>query len=604
MIRTRFAPSPTGYLHIGGARTALFNYLLARRHGGQFLLRIEDTDQTRNIAGAEAKLLDDLRWLGLRWDEGPQVGGPYGPYYQSQKLERYQQAAQRLLDEGKAYYAFETREELDALRKAAEAAGGGFLYPRPDPLPTATDAERARAEGRPVVVRFRRPERDVTVRDRILGDVTVKASEIDDFVILKADGWPTYHFAVVIDDEDMQITHVLRGQEHLINTPRHMLLQEALGFRTPEYAHLPIILGAGGAKMSKREKDKAVRDATKAALAAGRLDEQRLVALTGVGDAETLRRWLNKKISLDSEGLERAAAALRVELPEIDIHDFRRSGYLPEVIVNFIALLGWSPPDGREKMTLDEMAEVFSLDRIGKTNARFDREKLMSFNTDALLAAAPERTLVAFKDWLRVNPDSPLAQARGARAPGPRAGETPAPPAGSETPALPKNGETAALPKNGETPALPNGGEAAAPPTTLPDAALLKLIEINKGFRTFRDIETKAGPIFMPDDAFPYDEGAVRKHLLKGPGLDVLRDMKASLAGLADWTAPGLERLVRDYGERRQLGLGKVAQPLRVAVTGTVISPPIFDTLVLLGRDKTLARIDRALAFAADLDQA
>jgi glutamyl-tRNA synthetase len=275
LVRTRFAPSPTGYLHIGGARTALFNYLLARRLGGRFVLRIEDTDQTRNVPDADRKLLEDLRWLGLQWDEGPLVGGPAGPYHQSERLEIYREHARRLLDAGQAYYAFETREELAAMRAAAQREKRNFRYPRPVRFPSEDEARRAREAGRPVVVRFRMPEQEFIVRDAILGEVRIGPDEVDDFVILKADGWPTYHFAVVVDDELMGITHVLRGQEHLMNTPNHLGLQQAFGFRTPLYAHLPIILNPDGSKMGKRRNNESVRAALTAALAAGSLDENR-----------------------------------------------------------------------------------------------------------------------------------------------------------------------------------------------------------------------------------------------------------------------------------------------------------------------------------------
>ena len=543
--RTRFAPSPTGYLHIGGARTALFNYLLARRTGGAFLLRIEDTDQTRNIAGAEAKLLEDLRWLGLQWDEGPEVGGDCGPYYQSQRVERYQQVARQLLDEGKAYYAFETREQLDALRKQAEAAKANFRYPRPDPLPTAADADRARGEGRPVVLRLLMPQRDFVVQDEILGPVTVGADELDDFVLLKADGWPTYHFAVVVDDQDMRITHVLRGQEHLINTPKHIALQEALGYATPAYAHLPIILSGGGSKMSKREKDKAVREALQMAEKSGGVDVEALAATAGCDD-EAFARWRKKKSPLDAAGLEALAAALHVELPEIDIHDFRASGYLPEVIVNFIALLGWSPGGDREKMTLDEMTALFDIARIGKTSARFDRDKLLSFNTDALRAATLERQLAGFRDFLAANPNSPLA--------------------GCD------------------------------------DAVLTRLLQISEGFRIYRDLEHKAGALFIDDERITYDEQAVKKVLLKGDGAGVsaLRDLLPLFQEIQDWSVATLDETVRNYAESNQLGLGKVAQPLRVAVTGNTVSPPIADTLELLGKDRTLRRIQRTLDYVSN----
>ena len=539
VMRCRFAPSPTGYLHIGGARTALFNYLLAKRLGGKFVIRIEDTDQTRNIAGAETKLLDDMRWLGLHWDEGPQVGGAHGPYYQSQRVDEYRAVARKLIDDGHAYYATETDVELNALREAAKREKRNFRYPRPAHFPTHAEADAARAAGKPVVVRLKVPHEPFIVADQILGDVTVGAGEIDDFVLLKSDGWPTYHFAVVVDDEHMRITHVLRGQEHLMNTPRHMALQRALGYHTPVYAHLPIILNMDGSKMSKREKDKAVRAACKAATTAGTFDRDAAARL--IGDAATFDGWLAEETQLESEALSRLARALNVALPEIQIHDFRTSGYLPEVLTNFIALLGWSPGEDREKMTLEEMSAAFSLERIGKTNARFDRAKLLNFNTTAIAAAPTERRLAAMRDYLGVNTDSPLARAD--------------------------------------------------------EATLTKLVTINEGARVMRDIEVKSASLFAADDAIVFDAKAVKDVLHKndGAGINVLREFRAELAAHGDWSASALDGLIRGYAERTGLGLGKVAQPLRVAITGTTISPPIFDTLAILGKERTLRRVDRAL---------
>ena len=542
IVRTRFAPSPTGYLHIGGARTALFNYLLAKRLGGRFILRIEDTDQTRNIEAADQNLLEDLRWLGLQWDEGPEVGGEHGPYYQSQRLEIYKQHARKLLDSGQAYYAWETPEELQAMRQEArKKQQRGFRYPRPTHFPSEVEAQRVRDEGRPVVVRFKMPERDFVVNDQILGEVQIGATELSDFVIVKADGWPTYHFAVVIDDAAMQITHVLRGQEHLMNTPNHLALQEALGYPVPFYAHLPIIFNMDGSKMSKREKDKAVRTAVSEALKSGVIDETRVLELSGCADASAFKAWRKKKTQLETAGLVALAAELHVSLPEIEIHDFRVSGYLPEVLLNFIALLGWSPGDDREKFTLPELCQAFSIERIGKTNAKFDREKLLNFNTVALTAASMDRKLVGLRDYLHANEGSPLRD--------------------------------------------------------LDDPTLERLIELCEGMRTFRDMDGKCGAMYVPDDQLQYDEAAIRKVLLKGDGagVTILREIRAELEKLTDWTAVALEGLIRDFAEARELKLGKVAQPLRVAVTGSTISPAIFDTLELVGRERTLARIDRLL---------
>ncbi len=535
-VRTRFAPSPTGYLHLGGARTALFNYLLAKQRGGVFIMRIEDTDQTRNIAGAEQKLLNDMRWLGLLWDEGPEVGGDFGPYRQSERRARYQELAERLIAEGNAYYAFDTREELDAQREAAQREKRNFRYQRPDRFPTEAEVAAARAAGRPVVVRFATPAQEWVVQDKILGEVRLAADALDDFVIMKADGWPTYHFAVVADDEDMRITHVLRGQEHLINTPRHIALQQALGFATPEYAHLPVILTMEGAKMSKREKDKIVREAVKAALESGEMDEATAQTMAGA-DAAAFAAWRGKQTQLDAEALTRFAERLRLSLPEIDIHDFRASGYLPEVVVNFIALLGWSAGDDREKYALDEMVGAFRVERVGRVNARFDRAKLLKFNTDAVAAADETRLLAGLRDYLSVNPRSPLAG--------------------------------------------------------LDDDTLRTVLRLGAGFRLFSELETKCGAIFIADEALRWDDDAVQKVLLKGDGagLAALRELTDVLAKLDDFSAERIEAAVRAYGEQRGLGLGKVAQPLRVAVVGGTVSPSIFETLALLGKEKTLKRI-------------
>jgi glutamyl/glutaminyl-tRNA synthetase len=540
VARARFAPSPTGYLHVGGARTALFNYLLARRLDGKFVLRIEDTDQTRNISGAADKLMDDLRWLGLNWDEGPRTSAEFGPYHQSERLAIYTQHARRLLDEGKAYYAFDTTQELEALRSAAQKAKQNFRYPRPRRFPSQSEADKARSEGRPVVVRLKMPPHGFTVRDVLLGDVTIAEEALSDFVLVKSDGWPTYHFAVVVDDELMRCTHVLRGQEHLMNTPNHLALQEALGYHTPVYAHLPIILNMDGSKMSKREKDRAVRAAAEAAIAAGTLDVDRLREISGAPEA-TLTAWRAGDTQLESEPLRRLARALTVSLPEIEIHDFRASGYLPEVLTNFIALLGWSPGEDREKMTLAEMCESFSLERIGKTNARFDRAKLLNFNTTALAAAAPQRRLEALRDYVAVNEGGPLAAAS--------------------------------------------------------DESLDRLLRVCDGVRTLRDVETKGGALFAADDALSYDADAVQAHMLKNDaaGLGLLREARAALAEEEDWSAAALDQRIRGLCESRGVGLGKAAQPIRIAVTGTTVSPPIFDTLALLGKARTLARIDRAL---------
>ena len=477
-VKTRFAPSPTGHLHVGGARTALFNWLYARKQGGKFLLRIEDTDRARHVEGAVEKIIDDLKWLGIDWDEGAGVGGPNEPYRQSLRLEVYRDCVDRLLAAGEAYHAFETAEELKAMRKEAEGGGRAFRYPRPEPLPTAEDAERARAEGRPVVVRFRNPGRDVTVHDAVFGDVTIAASEQDDFIILKDDGYPTFHLANVVDDALMGVTLVMRGQEFLGQTWRQVLLREALALGEPGYAHLPLILDMSGRKLSKRDGD-------------------------------------------------------------VEVHAFRAAGYLPEVLMNFIALAGWSPGGNRERMTPAEMIESFSLDRLSKANAKFDRTKLLAFSTEAVAEAPPERLLAGLKDYLSLN-------------------ATPIP----------------------------------------PDEEMLgRLIRANKGFRTFADVVAKSGVLFVAADAFEYDDKAVRKVLAKGgdAGWAMLAGLRPALAE-SEWTEEALKALVEGVCEEKGAGMNAVAQPLRVAVTGSTVSPSIYETLLILGKQKALARIDRCLA--------
>ena len=481
-IKTRFAPSPTGHLHVGGARTALFNYLMARRGGGTFLLRIEDTDVARHDEAAVAGIVADLRWLGIDWDEGLDVGGPNEPYRQSERLDIYTQYVQRLLEGGCAYYAFETAEELQAMRDKAGGEKGGFRYPRPSSFPSAAEADKAKAEDRPVVVRFCCAETDVAIHDEAFGEVVIPAGQQDDFIIRKADCFPTYHLANVVDDALMGVNYVMRGQEFLGQTWRQKLLRKALGLPEPRYCHLPLILDMQGRKLSKRD-------------------------------------------------------------GAVDVHAFRAAGYLPEVLVNFIALLGWRPGGDREKLTMAEMIELFSVERIGKANAKFDREKLLAFNTDAVAAAGEDRLLAGFKDYLALN------------------------------------GE---LWKD-----LPAGDEAM----------LRRLLRACKGFRTFADVAAKCNVLFVADDAFQYDEKAVQKVLEKGDGAGyaVLADLRPRLAE-CEWSAEAMEGLLNGYCQEKSLALGKVAQPVRVAVTGSTISPPIYETLAILGRPKTLARIDRCLA--------
>jgi glutamyl-tRNA synthetase len=531
-------------LHIGGARTALFNWLLARRTGGCFILRIEDTDVDRNISGAEDRIREDLEWLGLLPDESPWTPGGAGPYRQSECLDEYNDCARRLIDAGHAYYAFDTADELDAMRAAARAEKRNFRYPRPPRFPTHDQAETARSEGRPVVVRMKAPDADVTVHDMILGDVTIAASELEDFVIVKANGWPTYHFAVVVDDARMNVTDVLRAQEHLMNTPKHQALQDALGFPRPRYAHVPIVMNMDGSKMSKRDKHKAVRTAVQLLIRNKNWTLNDLANHAG-RDAAAAGRWMDKAdAEFETAQLTAVAQAAGVDVPEIEVHDFRAAGYLPEAVLNFIALLGWSPGEDRERMTRDEMVSLFSVDRIGKTAAKFDREKLLAFNTDAAASAPPQRLRDAFRDYARLS---------------------------------------------------------GSPMSDIDDATLDRVLESCRGFRTFRDVDQKAGILFADDSAVVFDEKAVRKVLEKGEGrgyavLEQLLPTLTALTAIEDWSPEPIDAAINAFAESASLKLGDVAQPLRVALCGRPVSPAIGETLGYLGRDKTINRINRCIA--------
>jgi glutamyl-tRNA synthetase len=546
MVVTRFAPSPTGYLHVGGARTALFNWLWARKTGGIFILRVEDTDLKRNTPTATQQVMDDLRWLGIDWDEGPEVGGPNGPYLQSQRRDIYDEYIRKLLDEQKAYYCFDTSEELDALR----AQQKGFIYSRPKDFPDTKDAERARAQGRPVTVRFAMPQEPIVVQDIIRGEITFAAKELGDFIIQKSDGFPTYNFACVVDDYLMKITHVIRGQEHLMNTPGQQALWHALfpDASLPQYAHMSVTVSDTGGKLSKRERPeklrKVVREKTQASP-----EIIHTIAVNSAVDVwraltdDEVREFIEGKNVPDMPYIEKIADFVGVPLPEINIINFFKSGYLPETMVNFLALLGWNPGDAREIMPLDELIESFDLTRLTKSNSLFDRSKLLAFNTehikmlsqDKWRKPSPSGLLAHLKAYLKVI-DSPVAAAS--------------------------------------------------------DELLLRLIKICEGARTLADIERKTRFLFLPDEKIEYDQNAIQKVLIKDGGLTILPILRDKIAAMDNLSGQAVEDMLRSLAEEKGVGLGKIAQPLRVAITGTTISPPIFDSVEMLGKEKTLARIE------------
>ncbi|QQS54171.1 MAG: glutamate--tRNA ligase [Candidatus Competibacteraceae bacterium] len=462
MVKTRFAPSPTGYLHIGGARTALFSWLYARRHGGPFVLRIEDTDLERSTPEAVNAILEGMNWLGLDYDEGP--------FYQTQRFDRYREVLRQLLREGKAYYCYCTREELDALRAEQMAHK---VKPRYDGR--HRDYQGSPREGVEPVVRFKNPvDGEVVVEDLIRGNIVFQNVELDDLIIARADGTPTYNFCVVVDDMDMGITHVIRGDDHINNSPRQINILKALGASPPRYGHVPMILGPDGQKLSKRH-----------------------------GAASVM--------------------------------EYRDMGYLPEAVLNYLVRLGWSHGD-QEIFSLDEMIEFFDLDGCNKAPSAINPSKLIWLNKHYLKTLDPihvARHLSWHLGQLGIDPS--------------------------------------------EGPQLADVVQAFAERSD-----------------TLHDMAQAA--IFLYREFEQYDAKAAGKHLTAAAG-EPLRCLHEALAALSEWRAGSIHEAVKAVAEAGGLALGKVAQPLRVAVSGAAVSPPIDVTLELLGRHRTLARIARAQAF-------
>jgi glutamyl-tRNA synthetase len=473
--RLRFAPSPTGYLHVGGARTALFNWLYAKKHGGKFLLRIEDTDKARSTDESTRAIFEGLQWLGLEWDEDV--------VYQGANVERNRADAYAMLANGTAYRCFCTQEELAQRRAAAEANKDSFKYDRRCDRLDPAEVERRVAAGMPYTVRFRVPEGATSWDDLVHGEIAFPNKDIEDFIILRTDGTPIYNMAVVSDDIYMKITLVMRGDDHISNTPKQILLYRALGAELPQFAHLPMIHGLDGKKLSKRH------------------------GATAVGDYQHL-------------------------------------GILPGAMLNFLALLGWSPGHDIEVMSLDQMVELFSTDGLQKKAAIFDPKKLEWMNGQHL-SLIPNDTLAAIV-----------------------------------TPALEAAGLT-----------------TAAELTSRRDwyMALLDLLKVRA--RIIEDIVRQAAPYFR--DEIDYDAEAEAKQWKDRPvTAELLLAVRETLAPLPAWEPAAMEEALRALAERLGFGekAGKIFQPLRVALTGLSVSPGIFDVLVMLGRDRSLARLDAAVA--------
>jgi len=460
-VRTRFAPSPTGYLHIGGARTALYCWLEARHRGGEFILRIEDTDRERSTQEAVQAILDGMNWLGLAPDEGP--------YYQTLRMDRYREVAADLLKAGKAYYAYESKDDIEAMRNEAMAKGlkpryNGFYREKDEPL--RDDPNR--------VLRFKNPlSGSVVFDDKVKGRIEWSNEELDDLVLIRSDGFPTYNFAVVVDDIDMRITDVIRGDDHVNNTPRQINIYKALGAEVPSFAHLPMILGPDGQKLSKRH-------------------------------------------------------------GAVGVMQYRDDGFLPHALLNYLVRLGWSHGD-QEIFSTAQMIELFDANDVNKSASRFDVEKLSWLNQQYLKNDDPQDIAPHFEWHLRA------------------AGIDPA---------------------HGPAPA---------------DV----IVALRDRAKTLKEMAEKARVWYAPLEA--YDEQAVAKHLKTPTARVALEAAHAQFAALADWKVEGIHGAIEAAAASIGEGMGKVAQPLRVALTGTQVSPSIDQTVFLAGRDEALRRIEAAM---------
>lgn len=488
-VRVRFAPSPTGKLHIGGARTAIYNWAFARANGGAFILRIDDTDPTRSTDENTQIILRAMRWLGLDWDEGPEVGGDFGPYAQTERLDMYKEAAQKLWDAGRAYPCFCTTEQLAADRAAAQARKDPFQGYQRRCRDLSRDEAQARIDaGEPYVLRIKVPadRGDVVIHDAVHGDVVFDAKELDDFVIFRSDGTPTYNFATVVDDAMMGITHVIRGDDHLSNTPRQVMVYEALEAPVPTFAHISMILGADGKKLSKRH------------------------------------------------------GATSVE-------EYRDAGYLSDAFVNYLALLGWSLDGETTVIPRDVLASQFSLERISKNPATFDPKKL---------------------DWMNAEYINAMSDADFA--------------------------DQIMLPELHEAGLIDDGFEA--------DEAWIDALAAIVKPRTKMpaDAVGVAAPVFATAQTLEYDEKSVAKGLAKegmGAVLDAARAALEAVSANA-WTPETIDGALEPLPEALDAKKRIVFQAVRVAVCGNMVSPPLGETMALIGKDDCLARIDRARALA------
>jgi glutamyl-tRNA synthetase len=478
MVRVRFAPSPTGYLHVGGARTALFNWLFARRHKGTFVLRIEDTDAERSSWEMVEGIVDGLRWLGLDWDEGPDVGGPHAPYFQSQRLDHYRDKAHALVRDGHAYYCYCSPEALQKKRADAEGRGEAWTYDRACLRLPRDEAARLDAQGAARAVRFKVPAGETRFQDLVHGPIAFDNANIEDFVILRSDAQPTYHLSVVVDDIDMEITHVVRGDDHISNTPKHVLLYQAFGTPMPQFAHVPLILGPDKKRLSKRH------GAT-------------------------------------------------------SVTEYQRAGILQEAMVNFLALLGWSPGDNREVLDKDELVSLFTLEGISGGNAVFNPEKLDWFNQQHIARLPGAELLRRIEGRL---------QARG-------------------------------LWRDSLT-----GDEAAWV------AGVLELLKSR--VKKLDQLVDELEPFLVDQPAF--DPRAVDKHLASAQIRDALGALADRYDTLDPFDAATTEPALRAVAENAGLKAASLIHATRVAVTGRAVSPGLFDVLARLGSRRVVTRLRHA----------
>jgi glutamyl-tRNA synthetase len=495
-VRVRFAPSPTGALHIGGVRTALFNYLFAKKHKGDFILRIEDTDQNRYVEGAEAYIIDALNWCNIPFDEGPGKEGNYGPYRQSERKPIYKKYADQLVTNGHAYYAFDTTEELDAHRKDHEEKGKTFIYNwhnREKLINSLSlskkDVESKLNSGKDYVIRFKSPQdQKLSLEDIIRGTIEIDTNVLDDKVLFKSDGMPTYHLANIVDDHLMEISHVIRGEEWLPSLALHQQLYDAFGWDAPEFAHLPLIMKpVGKGKLSKRDGEK-------------------------LGFPVFPLAWNQSK-------------------------GYKEEGYFPEAVINFLALLGWNPGTEQEIFSLNELTEVFTLERVHKSGARFDPEKTKWYNHHYLQGKSAEELAVLFRDILK-----------------------------KERPNILHSNDL----KN-----------------------ITEIITLIKERATFVKEFWELGEYFFVAPTI-YEQKVVKKQW-KNDTPEILNLLVSVLVGIDDFSSENVENIVKEWIDVEGLSFGKVMPPLRLVLVGDMKGPHVFDILGLIGKEEAIGRIKNAI---------